>query len=397
MPQPTPFHARTAPLCESWEWRNWSGYLAASLYEPTHEREYFAIRNSVALIDISPLFKVEVNGRDAQQLVDRIMTRDISACRVGQVMYSPWCDPTGKVIDDGTITRLAPDRFRITAAHPNLHWFQDAAQGLDVDVTDVSSALAALALQGPKSRALLSQVVEGIDFDSLRYYRAATGTFHGRGLTVTRTGYTGDLGYELWLAPAHAVDLWDALVHHGAAYAAQPAGMLALDIARIEAGLLLIDVDYISARRALIPAQQSSPYELGLGWAVNLDGGDFIGKAALQAAAERPPRWAFAGLSVGWFELERHYNALGLRPPVAGQRALRQPVPVYHNGRQVGQATSQVFSPLLKRTIALATLEAEFALPGTPLELEMTVEFSRRRAAATVSRLPFYRPAHARA
>jgi len=397
MPIPTPFHTRTAPLCESWEWRNWAGYLAPSLYEPTHEREYFAIRNSAALIDVSPLYKYSITGPDALRLVDRIVTRDVSRCAVGQAIYTPWCDAAGKMLDDGVVARLGPHEFRITAAHPNLRWFQDAAEGLDAAARDVSQELAALALQGPHSRAILKQLFTDVDWDRLGYFRLAQGALDGRPVSVTRTGYTGDLGYELWVAPALAEPLWDRIMAAGADYGLLPVGMAALDVARIEAGLPLVEVDYISAYDALLESQKSSPFELGLGWAVALDGGEFIGKAALQAEKAARARWAFIGLQVDWFELERLYNAVGLRPQVVGKRASRSPVPLYSNGRQIGQATSHVFSPLLKRYLALATVEAAFAQPGACVEMEMTVEYGRELAQATVALQPFFNPPRKRA
>lgn len=392
MPLPTPFHSRTAPLCESWEWRNWAGYLAPSVYEPTHEREYFAIRNSAALIDVSPLFKYEVTGPDALPLVDRVMPRNVARCAVGQLMYSPWCNERGKVIDDGTIARLGANHFRITSAQPNLRWLQDAGAGLDATVTDVSQELAALALQGPKSRDIVQRAVAGVDFAALRYFRLAQGTCDGEPITVTRTGYTGDLGYELWLRPSAAVALWDRLMAVGADYGILPAGMVALDIARIEAGLLLIDVDYISARDALIAGQESTPYDLGLGWTVDLDGAPFIGREVLRAVHDSGPQWAFVGLTVDWFELERLFGAVGLRPQVAGKRASRTAVPIYRDGRQIGQATSHVFSPLLKKYLALGTVLREFAQWDAQVELEMTVEYSRATAVATLVKPPFFDP-----
>ncbi|MCP4422210.1 MAG: aminomethyl transferase family protein, partial [Chloroflexi bacterium] len=283
MPHPTPFHSRTMPLVDSYEWRDWAGYIAPSLYEPSHEREYFAIRNSAGLIDITPLFKYEVTGPDALRLVDRAMTRNINKCHVGQVMYSPWCDEKGKVIDDGTIARLDNNHFRLTAADPSLRWFQDVGYGLDAEVVNVSQDYAALALQGPNSREILKQVVGGIDFDKLRYFRLAQGTVDGFPITVTRTGFTGDLGYELWIRPNHAEKLWDMLMEAGAGYGILPVGMVVLDIVRIAAGMLLIEADYISSHSAIIESQKSSPYEIGLGWAVKLDGDDFIGRRALAA------------------------------------------------------------------------------------------------------------------
>lgn len=391
MPLPTPFHSRTSTLCESYEWREWSGYLAAATYEPSHEREYFAIRNSAALIDVSPLFKYEITGPHAGRAVDRIITRDVSRCRVGQVLYTPWCDEEGKVIDDGTVARLGRDHFRITAADPNLRWFQDVSYGFDVQVADVSQDLAALSVQGPLSRDILKKTITAIDFDRLRFFHLAHGQAGEFPVTVTRTGYSGDLGYELWVRPQHAEQLWDSLMEHGSAYGLLPAGMVALDIARIEAGLLLIEIDYISAHKARIEAQKSSPYELGLGWTVASTGADFIGGGALSAERERGSKWTFVGLEVQWTDLERLYAAVDLPPQVAG-RASRLAVPIYKNGRQIGQATSQTFSPILKKYIAMGTVLSEHAAFGTEVDIEITVEYSRETAKATLVKPPFFDP-----
>jgi aminomethyltransferase len=392
MPIPTPFHSRTSALCESWEWRNWSGYLAAGLYEPSHEREYYAVRQSAALFDVSPLFKYEITGPDAARLVNRIITRDVNKCAVGQVYYTPWCDDAGKVIDDGTVSRLGQNHFRLTAADPNLGWFELCGLGLNATITDVSSELASLALQGPLSRKILKQVVSGVDLDNLRYFRLAEGKFDGRPITITRTGYTGDLGYELWVAPQHAERLWDVLMDKGHGYSLTPAGIIALDIVRVEAGLLLIEVDYISAHKALIEAQKSTPYELGLGWAVALDKGDFVGRKALVAEKKNGSKWALVGLDIDWPALEKLYAAVGLSPRLVG-RTSRVAVPVYHkNGKQIGQATSTTFSPILKKYVALATIESQYAALGTQLNMEVTVEYVRKQAPATVVKLPFFEP-----
>jgi aminomethyltransferase len=388
---PTPFHSRTADLCESHEWRNWSGYLAAGLYEPSHEREYYAIRNSAGLIDVSPLFKYEVTGPDALRLVDRLLPRDVTRCQIGQVLYSPWCDEDGKVIDDGTVARLAENHFRITAADPSLRWFQDVGYGLDVVVRDVSPDLAALALQGPLSRSILKEVVEGVDFDALPYFYLAHGTLDGFPITVTRTGYTGDLGYELWVRPEHAGRLWDCLLDRGSRYGLLPAGIIALDLARVEAGLIMIDVDYKSAHKALIEAQKSSPYEVGLGWTVKLDAADFIGRRALRAEKARGSTWAFVGVEVPWIDLERLFGVVGL-PPQLPRRASRSAVPLYKGSRQVGQITSHTFSPILKKYIGIGNVLTPFAAPGSQVEMEVTVEYSRERAPATVVRTPFFDP-----
>ena len=392
MPIPTPFYTRTSAICESYEWRNWSGYLAAGLYEPSHEREYYAVRNSAALFDVSPLFKYEISGPDALRLVNRMMTRNIAKCAIGQVMYTPWCDEAGKVIDDGTVSRLGDNHFRITSADPSLFWFGDCAYGLNATITDVSTDLAALALQGPNARKILKEFVTGVDLDSLKYFRLAQGKFDGLPLTITRTGYTGDLGYELWVAPLHAERLWDILMDKGHGYGITPAGIIALDIARVEAGLLLIEVDYISAHKAVIEAQKSSPFEIGLGWAVALDKGDFVGRRALLTEKKNGSKWAFVGLDIDWLSLEKLFGMVGLTPRIAA-RTSRTPVPIYHkSGKQIGQATSSTFSPLLKKYIAIGTVETPYAALGSQVKIEVTVEYSRQQALATIVKTPFFDP-----
>jgi aminomethyltransferase len=391
MPIPTPFFSRTFPLVESHEWRNWSGYLAAGVYEPSHEREYYAIRNSVAVIDVSPLYKYEIAGPDAFRLVDRIFPRDLSRCVPGHVLYSPWCDEDGKVIDDGTITCLDDGRFRITAADPSLYWFREVSYGFRAEVTDLSEELAALAVQGPNSRAVLKSIVADVDLDRLGYFRMAEGQFNGSPVTVTRTGYTGDLGYELWLRPQDAERLWDMLMDTGRDYGVLPVGMVALDLARIEAGFLLVEVDYISAHHARTDEQKSSPYELGLGWTVDLNGDDFVGRHALVAEKAAGPAWRFIGLSVDWPELERLFDRADLPPQVAG-RASRSSVPLYQDDLQIGQATSHAFSPILKEYIAIGTVSTRTTDFDRTVQMEVTVEHHRRQAQATIVKPPFFNP-----
>jgi aminomethyltransferase len=396
MPIPTPFYQRCAALSQSHEWRDWSGYLAASLYEHIHDREYFAIRNAAALIDVSPLFKYEVHGPQAVNLVNRIMTRDLNRCTLGQVMYSPWCDDAGKVIDDGTISRLSEDRFRITAADPNLAWFHDCAYGMDVEIQDVSTDLAALALQGPNSRLILQLVAQGIDLQGLKYYHAVQGLVGDMPLTISRTGYTGDLGYELWVAPEDAVQLWDLLMDYGEGFGIVPAGMVALDIARIEAGLVMIGVDYISTRKALIEDQKSTPFEIGLDWAVDLRKKDFVGRKALQAEKERGSKWGLYGVEVDWDSLEAQYERYHLAPGVAG-RPSRLAVPIYVGSNQVGQMTSHTFSPLLKKYVGIGAVEHKYTGAGSQVSVEVTVEYTRHRADARLVKTPFYNPPRKRA
>jgi aminomethyltransferase len=389
----TPFHERTAALCVSHAWRRWAGHIVASSYELSHEREYHSIRATAALFDVSPLYKYVVRGKDAARLLDRVVTRNVLRSQVGQVLYTPWCDAAGKVVDDGTVARLDETIFRITAAEPNLRWLEANALGLEASIEDVSASIAALSLQGPNSRAILHELGE---LPPLKYFRLAETRLRGIPVSVSRTGYTGDLGFEIWVSADKAIALWDALIDAGTPYGIQPAGMLALDVARIEAGLMLIDVDYVPARKALIESQTSSPYELDLGWAVNLDKEQFVGKRALAAEASRAPKWQFVGIEIGWEGLERLYAEVGLAthlPPTAW----RMSVPIYSGVEQKGYATSGGWSPLLKKYIALAHLRVPWANPGTQLDMEITVEHRRRRAAARVVKKPFFDPERKRA
>ena len=391
----TPFHPRVEALCASHAWRRWAGYVVASAYELTHEREYHAIRSAAALFDISPLYKYRVRGTDAARLLDRVVTRDVLRARAGQVLYTPWCDAHGKVLDDGTVSRLDETTFRMTCAEPNLRWLEENARRLAVAIDDVSESTAALALQGPASRAILQQLSDA-NLGSVPFFGLIDTSLRGIPVTVSRTGYTGDLGYELWVDANDALPLWDALIEAGSGYGITPAGMLALDIARIEAGLMLIDVDYVPARKALTASQTSSPFELDLGWAVKLDKEHFVGKPALAAEARSAPQWRFVGIEIEWAALEKIHAEAGLAPQLP-HAAWRTSVPLYAEGRQVGYATSGTWSPLLKKYIALAHVGAQWSAAGTPLEMEITVEHRRKRARASVVRKPFFNPERKRA
>ncbi len=389
----TAFHARTAVANRKMQWREWAGYFAASVYADHHDIEYNAIREAAALIDVTPLYKYRVSGPDATRFVDRVITRDATRIRVGQVIYTPWCDERGKVIDDGTVARLDEDSYRWTAAHPQLRWFRHNAVGLDVAIEEITEQIAALALQGPTSRGVL-EAATGESFGDLGYYRRRPARIGDIELDVSRTGYTGDLGYELWVDWTRAVDLWDRLSEVGRSYGLRPAGMLALDIARLEAGLILIEVDYTSARHALISEQAYSPLEIGLDRLVNVGKpGDFVGKRALLAERKRPGAGRrLVGLELDWDDLEKLYGAHGL-PPTVPAAAWRVPVPLYAaRRRQIGRATSGTWSPTLKKNIALGSVEASHDRPGTRLQIEWTVEARRRAVRATVVPLPFFDP-----
>ena len=391
MPIGTAFHERTFPLCESLSYREWSGYYAVSSYEPHHEHEYNAIRNASALIDISPLFKYRLTGADATRLVDRVVTRDMRKVSVGQVIYTPWCDERGKVIDDGTVSRLAENAYRWTAADPSLRWFTQNAAGMDVEIEDISEQVSALALQGPTSGRLLKSLVRGADIENLKYFRVTSGEIAGVSVDVSRTGYTGDLGYEIWIPSEAALAVWDAIVEAGRAFDVHPAGMLALDVARVEAGLLLIDVDFHGSKKALAESQKYSPFEMGLGRLVHLDKAKFVGQSALAEERRRGHAREIVGLEVDWPGVERLYEQVGL-PPTMPAAASRVAVPVYAGGRQAGKATTTTWSPTLKKLIALATVNREHTRVGARLEIEVTVEAVRHRVGATVVKTPFFNP-----
>jgi aminomethyltransferase len=370
------------------QWREWSGYYASSVYADAHDIEYNAIREAAAVIDVSPLYKYLVSGPDAPRLVDRVVTRDATKLSIGGVMYTPWCDEHGKVVDDGTVHRLDERLYRWTAADPQLRWLRQNSAGLDVTITEETEATAALALQGPLSRDVL-EAATGESFGDLRYFRRRASKVGKVAVDVSRTGYTGDLGYELWIPTEGAVKVWDALMTAGAPYGIRPAGMLALDVVRLEAGLILIEVDYTSARHAMNPEQNYSPGEIGLGRLVNFDKGDFVGRLALEreARAGGPPR-RLVGLQLDWDDIEGLYDAQGL-PPAISPSVDRSPVPVFASGRQVGRATSQGWSPILKQAIALGSVPPAHEAVGSRLSVEWTVEGRRGRVGAAVVDLPF--------
>jgi aminomethyltransferase len=388
----TAFHPVTAPLNRKQQWREWSGYFASSAYADAHDIEYNAIREAAALIDVSPLYKYIVGGPDARRLVDRVITRDATKLTPGRVYYTPWCDEHGKVIDDGTVHGLDDGTFRWTAADPQLRWLRMNTAGLDVTVEDTTAETAAVALQGPQSRAVL-EAATGQSFADLGYFRRRASSFKVRrkkvAIDVSRTGYTGDLGYELWVAAEQAVALWETLSAAGRNHAIRPAGMLALDVVRLEAGLVLLEVDYTSARHAMNPEQSYSPGEIGLGRLVSFDKADFVGRLALEREQRAGgPGRRLVGLQLDWYGIEGLFSAQGL-PPAISPVVDRSPRPVFVGGRQIGRATSVGWSPILKQAIALASVPPSHEPPGSRLDVEWTVEGRRGRVQATVVELPF--------
>jgi aminomethyltransferase len=395
MPIGTPFHARTSALCASQNWRTWSGYFVASSYDVVHDYEYHAIRNSAALIDVSPLYKYDIRGRDALTLVNRVITRDSAKCAVGQALYSCLCEDDGAVIQDGTVFRLGEDHFRFHLADASLRWLKLNSIGMDVALEEVSEQIAALAVQGPNAFKILRELVD-VELGQLRFFRIASGKILEVPVIVSRTGYTGDLGYEIWFGAEHAEPIWDLLMEKGKAFGVKPAGMLALDVARLEAGFILLEVDYIGAEKALIASQKYSPFEIGLGWTVDLAKHHFVGSEALRQLNGGPPSRQIVGLEINLSDYEYLFQQVGL-PPQFPITAWRGAVPLYKDDRQVGHATTGAWSPILKKYIALATVEQDFVQTGTELEIEVTVHYARKTAGVTVVKLPFYDPARKRA
>jgi aminomethyltransferase len=391
MPIPTPFHPRTSALCRSLRWKDWAGYHAVCAFDPYHDREYYAFRHAAGLIDVTPLFKYDIVGPDAAEFLTRVMSRDIRKLKPGRVTYCCWCDDDGKLLDDGTVWRFDDGRYRATAAEPSLAWFHRNARGFDVTITDVTDTIAALSLQGPFSRDVLKQVCDA-DLDAMRFFGLAECTIDGFDAVVTRTGYSGDLGYEIWVPNERALELWDALVNAGGPYGLLPAGLDAYDMCRVEAGFIMNGVDYYSANHCLIDARKSTPYETDLGWTVQLDREPFNGQDALRAEKERGPTYMFVGLEIDWDEYEAVFAAHGL-PPEVPCGAWRTAVPVYSvGGRQVGRANSGSWSPLLKKNLALATVEADFGDVDHQVNIEVTAEWERRQVRAVVRQKPFFDP-----
>lgn len=395
----TPFHARTSALMQGNDWRRWAGHSVASCYELTPDREGMAIRNSCALIDVSPLFKYSVRGKDAAAFLDRLVTRDTSKMETGHMTYTPWCDARGKVVDDGTIAKLGDHDYRLTSAESNWRWLHDNAIGYDLTIDDVSDELGALSLQGPKSRALLERIA-GVDLAPVKYHRFTHVKLLGEDTMVSRTGYTGDLGYEIWIPKQRALAVWDLLVEAGRSFALQPCGIWAMDVSRIEAGLIMLDVDYTPATKALTDSVASSPFELGLGWAVNFAKPVFNGKKALLEEKRRGPSLSLVGLEIDHVAWMEAHEARGLttQMPFIPWRAV---TPVYSgegaDRHQVGYATCGTWSPTVKKYLALAQVSPAKSQPGEELSMDLMVDRTRAPFKATVAKLPFFNPERKRA
>lgn len=388
----TPFHPRTSALNLGLHWKEWAGYAAACSYDRHSEREYFAIRQAAALLDVSPLYKYDLRGPGAATLLSRLFTRDVAAAPVGRVLYGCLVDAQGEALDDGTVARIGPDWFRLSSSEPWLHWLVRHASRLDVIIEDTSSSIAALAIQGPLARRVLAPLLD-FPLDEMRFFRVRRCKLAGHPVQVSRTGYTGDLGYEVWVERGRALQVWDAIWEEGRPLGLEPIGLDALDVSRIEAGFILQGVDYRSAVRCLTDIQKFSPLELGLGWAVDLDRAPFLGQARLRREAAQGPAWSVVGVELDWAELEAMHDREEV-PPHLAPVACRIPFPIFDESgdQQVGQLTSSAWSPTLKRYLGLAQVPAKYAAVGTRLRTQYTVDFWRSSVGVRVVERPFFDP-----
>jgi aminomethyltransferase len=392
----TPFHERTSVLNETGLWQHWSGHLVATRYGASDKFEYFAVRNAAGILDTSPLYKYRIAGADAERYLSGMLARDIRSCAPGNAQYTCWLDDRGFVLEDGVIQRRGRDEYLLTSAEPNYAWFADRIGRLDVTLEEVSLDIGALAIQGPRSRDLVARLVPRSA--ELPFFGLTGGTIAGRQVTVTRTGYTGDLGYEIWVDAPDGIAVWDAIRDAAEGYGVLSYGMTALYMLRIEAGLMLLGVDFDSSRLAFNDAHRSTPLELGWAWMLKGlrtdDGRPFIGRRALlQEMTEKTSRWRMVGLVVDWEDYDRVYTSAGLIPP-KDHRPVHEDWMVYDDERQrVGYATSFMYSPILQRHVALARVRPDLAQPGTRVHLEFTVDHHYQKVAAHVARLPLYNPA----
>jgi aminomethyltransferase len=390
----TPFHERTAALNETQLWSHWSGHLAADRYQMSDKFEYFAVRNAAGLFDSSPLYKYRIAGKDAEAFLSGVLARDIRACPPGHAQYTCWLDDGGFVIEDGVILRRAKDDYLLTSAEPNFAYFSDRIGRFDVTIEELSHDLGTLALQGPRSRDLLARLVP--QMEKIPYFGLAKGEIGGAQVTVSRTGYSGDLGYEIWIEEPDALHVWDTLWDSVDGHGVLPFGLAALYMLRIEAGLLLLDADFDSSRFAWNDAHRSTPIELGWSWMfkdLKSDDRAFIGRKALEREiADKTSRWNMRGLIVDWQDYDRVYNEAGLIPPKDHSPIVEDWMCYDDDYERVGYATSFMYSPMLQRHIAIARVRPDFAKLGTKVNLEFTVDHHYEQVAAHVARLPLYNP-----
>ena len=401
----TPFHERTSALNETGLWEHWSNCLVAQRYQMSEKFEYFAIRNAAGLFDTSPLYKYRFSGPDASLYLAGVLARDVRKLAVGRAHYTMWCDDRGYVIEDGVLMHVSDGEYLLTAAEPNLAYFQGLAGRLDVSIDDVTEEWGIASIQGPRSREILAAVAPAIA--ELGYFALTRTTIAGVDVIVSRTGYTGDLGFEIWVPADGALEVWDAIWTAGRDRALIAFGMTALYMARIEAGLILLDVDFHSSRYAWTDHDRSTPIELGFGWMFKdlapdapstnghtvASGRAFIGRDAIRRELrEKSSRWVLTGLVVDWKDYDRIYGEAGLIPP-KDHTPIQDEYYVYDDElNQLGYATSQMYSPMLQRHIALARVPLDRLAEGSRVKLEAGVRHRYEYFNATVSKLPLFNP-----
>jgi len=390
----TPFHPRLVELNHTGLWAHWAGHLSATRYDFSAKYEYFGIRNAAAYFDASPLFKYWIRGRDAERLLAGVMARDPRGVKPGRAQYTVWCDDDGYVLEDGVLFRHAADEFMLTAAEPNLSHLRERALGKNVEIVDVSDEYAVLALQGPRARAILEPLAPEIA--DLRYFSFTPAKVAGHAVTISRTGFTGDLGYELMIPSDDALDVLDAVIEAGEPHGLRPFGEEALNMARIEAGLPLIGVEFSSARYAYNDAERFTPTELGLGWllrGIDDDTRPFIGRTAIRRElAEKSSRWATVGVVVDWLAYQELHTSHGL-VPVMDEIPVPWETMLYDDaGERAGYATSLMYSPMLQRYLGIARVRPGLATPGTVVHVEQTVNHEYLTVPAEVTALPFFNP-----
>ena len=390
----SPFHERTSAANETGLWEHWANQLAAIKYQASEKFEYFAIRNAAGIFDTSPLFKYRIDGPDAERYLAGVLTRDPRRLAVGRAQYTLWCDDRGFVIEDGVLLRLAEDAFLLTSVEPNLGYFRDLAGRLDVGIEEISDAFGILSIQGPRARDVLAPIAEGVA--ALPYFGVTRAVIGGVDVIVSRTGYTGDLGFEVWVPAANACAVWDAIWAASRGRGVHPFGLQALYMARIEAGLVLLDTDFRSSRFAWTDADRATPIELGLErWFREVATTDraFIGRDAIRRELEGgTSRWKLTGLVVDWRAWDRIHDAAGLVPP-KDHAPVHEEYYLYDDDlQQVGYATSLMYSPILQRHIALARVPLDRQAPGSRVKLEWPVSHRYEYVDAEVARLPLYDP-----
>jgi aminomethyltransferase len=390
----TPFHERLEQLNTTHRWGHWSGYLSALKYDMSPKHEYFAVRNSAGFLDTSPLYKFRIAGRDAERLLAGVMTRDIRTCRPGRAQYTVWSDDRGFVLEDGVVFRHSATDFLLTAAEPNLGYFSDLIGRLEVTIEDVTDGFGMLAVQGPRSREILAKVAAGVE--QLPYFGHTDTKIGNAPVTISRTGYTGDLGYEVRVARDDALGVLDAVMEAGEGHGLRPFGEEALLMTRIEAGLVLINVEFSSSRLAYTDHDRITPKELGFGWmlkGIEDDDRPFIGRTAIRRElAEKTSRWATVGLVLDWADYDRVYNEAGRIPPKDETPLDYESMLYDDDGERVGYATSLMYSPMLQRHIAMARVRPGLAASGTRVNLELTINHHYETVRAEVTRLPFFNP-----